>query len=175
MPYQLKECVRMERTVKEMADAVNVSRTRMYRYIDKANIEPINKNEKTKKYSEDAQNAIFKHFTGTDDIHVSNDSENSANNGATSDNTFSAVSENELIQMLKDELSSKNAEITSLHKLLDQQQRLDLANAQLFNKIDHLVENMDENNDNTNAQDSNKSSHDDDSKVTKHKQWYRFW
>lgn len=164
----------MERTVKEMADAVNVSLSRMYRYIEKNKIEPVNKSEKTKKYSEDAQSAIFQYFTGTDDIHIKNNSKENANNENT-DKTTANTTENELIELLKQEITNKNNEITTLHRLLDQQQQLDLANTKLISKYRDDDKKENENSDNQYSQDSGKSENNTKDDKQQSKSWWHFW
>lgn len=164
----------MERTVKEMADAVNVSLSRMYRYIEKNKIEPVNKSEKTKKYSEDAQSAIFQYFTGTDDIHIKNNSKENANNENT-DKTTANTTENELIELLKQEINNKNNEITTLHRLLDQQQQLDLANTKLISKYRDDDKKENENSDNQYSHDSSKSENNTKDDKQKSKSWWHLW
>ena len=157
-----------------MADAVNVSLSRMYRYIEKNKIEPVNKSEKTKKYSEDAQSAIFQYFTGTDDIHIKNNSKENANNENT-DKTTANTTENELIELLKQEITNKNNEITTLHRLLDQQQQLDLANTKLISKYRDDDKKENENSDNQYSQDSGKSENNTKDDKQQSKSWWHFW
>lgn len=164
----------MERTVKEMADAVNVSLSRMYRYIEKNKIEPVNKSEKTKKYSEDAQSAIFQYFTGNSDIHIKNNSKENANS-ANNDKTTANTTENELIELLKQEITNKNNEITTLHRLLDQQQQLDLANTKLISKYRDDDKKENENNDNQYSHDSSKSENDTKDDKRQSKSWWHLW
>lgn len=157
-----------------MADAVNVSLSRMYRYIEKNKIEPVNKSEKTKKYSEDAQSAIFQYFTGTDDIHIKNNSKENANNENT-DKTTANTTENELIELLKQEINNKNNEITTLHRLLDQQQQLDLANTKLISKYRDDDKKENENSDNQYSHDSSKSENNTKDDKQKSKSWWHLW
>lgn len=164
----------MERTVKEMADAVNVSLSRMYRYIEKNKIEPVNKSEKTKKYSEDAQSAIFQYFTGNNDIHIKNDSKENANSENT-DKTTANTTENELIELLKQEITNKNNEITTLHRLLDQQQQLDLANTKLISKYRDDDKRENANSDNQYYQDSGKSENNTKDDKQQSKSWWHLW
>lgn len=164
----------MERTVKEMADAVNVSLSRMYRYIEKNKIEPVNKSEKTKKYSEDAQSAIFQYFTGNDDIHIKNSSKENANS-ENNDKTTANTTENELIELLKQEITNKNNEITTLHRLLDQQQQLDLANTKLISKYRDDDKKENENSDNQYSHDSSKSENNTKDDKQESKSWWHLW
>ncbi|CAI2675161.1 hypothetical protein HW41_00015 [Apilactobacillus kunkeei] len=164
----------MERTVKEMADAVNVSLSRMYRYIEKNKIEPVNKSEKTKKYSEDAQSAIFQYFTGTDDIHIKNNSKENENSENT-DKTTANTTENELIELLKQEITNKNNEITTLHRLLDQQQQLDLANTKLISKYRDDDKKENENSDNQYSQVSGKSENNTKDDKQQSQSWWHLW
>lgn len=164
----------MERTVKEMADAVNVSLSRMYRYIEKNKIKPVNKSEKTKKYSEDAQSTIFQYFTGNNDIHIKNNSKENANS-ENSDKTNANTTENELIELLKQEINNKNNEITTLHRLLDQQQQLDLANTKLISKYRDEDEQENENNDNRHSHDSSKSENNTKYDKQQSKSWWHLW
>lgn len=164
----------MERTVKEMADAVNVSLSRMYRYIEKNKIEPVNKSEKTKKYNEDAQSTIFQYFTGTDDIHIKNNSKENENSENT-DKTTANKTENELIELLKQEITNKNNEITTLHRLLDQQQQLDLANTKLISQYRDDDKKENENSDNQYSQDSGKSENNTKDNKQQSKSWWHLW
>lgn len=157
-----------------MADAVNVSLSRMYRYIEKNKIEPVNKSEKTKKYSEDAQSAIFQYFTGNNDIHIKNDSKENANTENT-DKTNANTTENELIELLKQEITNKNNEITTLHRLLDQQQQLDLANTKLISKYRDEDEQENENNNNRHSHDSRKSENNTRYDKQQSKSWWHLW
>ena len=157
-----------------MADAVNVSLSRMYRYIEKNKIEPVNKSEKTKKYSEDAQSAIFQYFTGTDDIHIKNNSKENANSENT-DKTTENTTENELIELLKQEITNKNNEITTLHRLLDQQQQLDLANTKLISKYRDDDKRENANSDNQYYQDSSKSENNTKDDKQQSKSWWHLW
>ena len=157
-----------------MADAVNVSLSRMYRYIEKNKIEPVNKSEKTKKYSEDAQSAIFQYFTGTDDIHIKNNSKENANSENT-DKTTENTTENELIELLKQEITNKNNEITTLHRLLDQQQQLDLANTKLISKYRDDDKKENENSDNQYSQVSGKSENNTKDDKQQSQSWWHLW
>ncbi|TPR52923.1 helix-turn-helix domain-containing protein [Apilactobacillus kunkeei] len=164
----------MKRTVKEMADAVNVSLSRMYRYIEKNKIEPVNKSEKTKKYSEDAQSTIFQYFTGNDDVHIKNDSKENENSENT-DKTTANTTENELIELLKQEITNKNNEITTLHRLLDQQQQLDLANTKLISKYRDEDEQENENNNNRHSHDNSKSENNTRYDKQQSQSWWHLW
>ena len=154
-----------------MADAVNVSLSRMYRYIEKNKIEPVNKSEKTKKYNEDAQSTIFQYFTGTDDIHIKNNSKENEN----TDKTTANATENELIELLKQEITNKNNEITTLHRLLDQQQQLDLANTKLISQYSDDDKKENENSDNQYSQDSGKSENNTKDNKQQSKSWWHLW
>ena len=157
-----------------MADAVNVSLSRMYRYIEKNKIEPVNKSEKTKKYSEDAQSAIFQYFTGNNDIHIKNDSKENENSENT-DKTTANTTENELIELLKQEITNKNNEITTLHRLLDQQQQLDLANTKLISKYRDEDEQENENNNNRHSHDNSKSENNTRYDKQQSQSWWHLW
>lgn len=164
----------MNRTVKQMCEAINVSKTRLYRFIEKENIQPINANVKTKLYDENAQSVIFQHFTGSSDIHISNaNAQSSSDNNATTDTTTANKDTNEMIELLKSELNNKNKEIATLHRLLDQQQQLDLANAKL---ISSYRDTDNANNDTEQPQDSSSSNNatDDKDKDKRKKRWF-FW
>lgn len=157
-----------------MCDAINVSRTRIYRFIEKEDIKPVNDKVKTKLYDEQAQSLIFQHFTGNSDIHISGSSDNSDNKDNTANNGANN-NDDELITLLKTEITNKNNEIATLHRLLDQQQQLDLANAKLISSYRDTTENDSENTDNNYSRDSDTNSSNDNNDTSESKQWWHFW
>lgn len=158
----------MNRTVKEMAADINISLNRVYRYIKNNNIEPVNKTSKTKIYNEDAQNLIYQHFTGNEDIHINAKRKQSENNENKNDNNENT----QMVKLLEKELDNKNREIATLHKLLDQQQQLNLTNSKL---LDHFNENKNDNNGNKDIGVIGKSENTDNKKGVKKPSWWHFW
>lgn len=76
--------------------------------------------------------------------------------------------------MLKQEITNKNNEITTLHRLLDQQQ-LDLANTKLISKYRDDDKKENENSDNQYSQDSGKSENNTKDDKQQSQSWWHLW
>ena len=104
----------MEKTIKQIADSLNLDKQKVYRFIKKNNISEAHQKNGTKYYSDTDEQFIIKHFKG-------DSNSNEAHQGTSNDTTVDAV-----ISMLKEELNVKNKQIDELQNLLSQQQQLQL-------------------------------------------------
>ena len=101
------------RTMKQIAEAIGVDKQRVYRFVKKHKISETSKSDDgSLLYDEAAETRIIRGITENSEAHRStSEAHRSASDEAGSDTVV-----NELIIMLKDELSSKN-------KLIDEQQQ----------------------------------------------------
>ncbi|CAI2699205.1 hypothetical protein AKUH4B507J_TOXIN200080 (plasmid) [Apilactobacillus kunkeei] len=114
-------------------------------------------------------------FTGTDDIHIKEIIAKKMQTVKTLIKLPQSTTENELIELLKQEINNKNNEITTLHRLLDQQQQLDLANTKLISKYRDDDKKENENSDNQYSHDSSKSENNTKDDKQKSKSWWHLW
>ncbi|TPR15885.1 hypothetical protein [Apilactobacillus timberlakei] len=106
----------MNKTIKQMADFMGINKLRIYRFIDKSDIESSKVINGAKTYDKSAQKLIYKHF-GYIDNYYNKDNDNKSDN---------IKGKDELIKFIKDEIEEKNKQIDNLQKILDQQQQLSL-------------------------------------------------
>lgn len=92
----------MMQSIKEIADGLNVSKQRVYRYIRQSKIEPKKVDGNRNLYSDKQVNKIRAHFAKTASRNIQDDS------------------------LLKAQLKEKDTQIKQLQKALDQQQQLTL-------------------------------------------------
>lgn len=100
----------MEKTIKQIADSLNLDKQKVYRFIKKNNISESHQKNGTKYYNDSSQTLIFKHFK----------KEN------TSKKSHQSASFDTVISILQEELNVKNKQIEELQNLLNQQQQLQL-------------------------------------------------
>lgn len=125
----------MEKTIKEIADDLQVDKQKVYRYIRAHHINEAlheaHQKNKVKYYDEAAQMQIKRAFAEKSTSHQTTSK-------STSKVHHEAVNEAlvETIEMLKEELKKKNEQIENLHTLLDQEQKLRLIAEDKINAIE---------------------------------------
>lgn len=129
----------MNKTIKQIADELQIDKQKVYRYIKSHHInevyqEALQKN-KVKHYDEVAQEQIKKAFA------IKNESKRSTSK-STSKVHHESVNEAlfDTIKMLQEELKKKNEQIENLHTLLDQEQKLRLVAEEKTLKIEEKKE-----------------------------------
>lgn len=106
----------MEKTLKQIADELNLSKQKVYRYVISNHITPSHRDNKTMWFDETSQELIKTHFINNDS-HQKTASESPQN---TSELTHYEA----IIKTLTDQLEVKDRQIQQLQKLLDQEQQL---------------------------------------------------
>lgn len=125
----------MNKTIKQIADDLQIDKQRVYRYIKAHHINEAlheaHQNGKTKYYDEAAQEQIKKAFA-----------EKSESHQTTSKSTSKAHHEAlfETIEMLQNELKIKNEQIEKLHTLIDQEQKLRLVAEDMIHALEDKQE-----------------------------------
>lgn len=129
----------MEKTIKQIADDLQIDKQKVYRYIKAHHIsevlhEPHQKNN-VKYYDEAAQTQIKKAFAEKSESHqTTSKSTSKVHHEAVNDALVDTV------KMLQNELKIKNEQIENLHKLLDQEQKLRLVAEEKVLKIEDKEE-----------------------------------
>lgn len=100
----------MEKTIKQIADSLNLDKQKVYRFIKKNNISESHQKNGTKYYNDSSQTFIFKHFKKE----------------TTSKGSHQSASFDTVISILQEEITVKNKQIEELQNLLNQQQQLQL-------------------------------------------------
>ena len=100
----------MEKTIKQIADSLNLDKQKVYRFIKKNNISESHQKNGTKYYNDSSQTFIFKHFK-----------KETTSKGSHQNASFDTV-----ISILQEEITVKNKQIEELQNLLNQQQQLQL-------------------------------------------------
>lgn len=125
----------MEKTIKQIADDLQVDKQKVYRYI-KANhineaLREAHQKNNVKYYDEAAQMQIKKAFAAKSTSHQTASK-------STSKVHHEALNEALLdtIDMLKNELKTKNEQIENLHTLLDQEQKLRLVAEDMIHALE---------------------------------------
>ena len=116
-------------TMKQIADKAGIDKTKVWRYIRSANIHETSHKGRTLLFSEQQVNSILKALND-----VSVHSANVTNEHQTNDQPDMIKLLNSQLETLKSELDQKNSEINQLHRLLDQQQQLNLSTQKLLEK-----------------------------------------
>ena len=129
----------MNKTIKQIADELNVDKQKVYRYIKANHIsevhhEPLQKN-KVKHYDEVAQAQIKKAFA---EKTTSKRSASKSTSKAHQDTLNEALLDT--IKMLQEELKKKNEQIDNLHTLLDQEQKLRLVAEDMIHALEDKEE-----------------------------------
>lgn len=129
----------MNKTIKQIADDLQVDKQKVYRYIKAHHIsealhEPYQKG-KTKYYDEVAQTQIKKAF-------AEKTKSKRSTSKSTSDLHHEVLNEALLdtIEMLKNELKIKNEQIEKMHVLLDQEQKLRLVAEDMIHALEDKEE-----------------------------------
>lgn len=129
----------MNKTIKQIADELQVDKQKVYRYIkshhiNEAHREAHQKNN-VKYYDEAAQTQIRKAFE-------TKSTSKRSTSKSTSKVHHEAVNEalNDTIKLLQNELAMKNQQIENLHTLLDQEQKLRLVAEEKVLKIEEKSE-----------------------------------
>ena len=119
----------MSKTIKQIADELNVDKQRVYRYIKKNHINEAH-HEAGVMYFDDAAISLIKQ--GFLDDSASLEAHHEAHHDAPSDAALSGVVTllQATIDTLQQQLASKDAQIASLQQLLDQEQKLHLRTQQ---------------------------------------------
>jgi hypothetical protein len=151
----------MNKTIKQMADMMEINKLRIYRFIDKNNIKSSETINGAKTYDNDAQQLIYKNFN-----YISDDHMKKCDN--TNDKTI-IEDKNEFIKFIKDEVEEKNNQIENLQKMLDQQQQLSLQDKNTISEQKQKLKSMQllidtaYDKDNDNKKDNSKNH------------WWKFW
>jgi len=112
----------MKKTIKEIADDLDIDKQKVYRFIKSNHINEVHRDASTFYYDEAAEKLIKEHFVGKN---VSHDA-----------SRFTSVDTvNDEVEFLRNELKHRTAQMDMLQKLLDQQQQLTL---QANKKIEQL-------------------------------------
>ena len=125
----------MEKTIKQIADDLQVDKQKVYRYIKANHINDVHhealQKGKTKYYDEVAQTQIRKAFE-------TKSTSKRSTSKSTSKVHHEALNEALLdtIDMLKNELKTKNEQIENLHTLLDQEQKLRLVAEDMIHALE---------------------------------------
>lgn len=138
----------MAKTIKQIADELNVNKQRVYRYIKKNHITEAHQKNGVMYYDENAQKQITSYFRRVEIENI------------TSEKSLASASFDVLLkqsEMLKNELEAKNEQIAQLQKLLDQQQQLNAMTAQ---KLEMLEQ---------------KEADEVPPQENKEKPWWQFW
>lgn len=117
----------MAKTIKQIADELNVNKQRVYRYIKKNHITEAHQKNGVMYYDENAQKQITSYFRRVELENI------------TSEKSLASASFDVLLkqsEMLKNELEAKNEQIAQLQKLLDQQQQLNAMTAQKLEMLE---------------------------------------
>lgn len=117
----------MAKTIKQIADELNVNKQRVYRYIKKNHITEAHQKNGVMYYDENAQKQITSYFRMVELENI------------TSEKTLASASFDVILkqsEMLKNELEAKNEQIAQLQKLLDQQQQLNAMTAQKLEMLE---------------------------------------
>lgn len=117
----------MAKTIKQIADELNVNKQRVYRYIKKNHITEAHQKNGVMYYDENAQKQITSYFRRVELENI------------TSEKSLASASFDVILkqsEMLKNELEAKNEQIAQLQKLLDQQQQLNAMTAQKLEMLE---------------------------------------
>lgn len=117
----------MAKTIKQIADELNVNKQRVYRYIKKNHITEAHQKNGVMYYDENAQKQIISYFKRVELENI------------TSEKSLASASFDVILkqsEMLKNELEAKNEQIAQLQKLLDQQQQLNAMTAQKLEMLE---------------------------------------
>jgi hypothetical protein len=129
----------MNKTIKEIADELQIDKQKVYRYI-KANhineaLREAHQKNNVKYYDEAAQMKIKKAFAAKSTSHqTASKSTSKVHHESVNEALF------DTIKMLQEELKKKNEQIENLHTLLDQEQKLRLVAEEKILKIEEKKE-----------------------------------
>lgn len=110
----------MEKTIKEIADELNVDKQKVYRFIKRHHISEVHQKKDVMYYDDAVQSLLILHFKKSDVVEVQ---ENSYNNSLI--DTIIEMQKNEIAAQKK-QLEVKDTQIAELIRLLDKQQQLHL-------------------------------------------------
>lgn len=112
----------MSKTIKQIADELGISKQRVYRYIKNNHINEAHQKNGVMYYNEVAETVIKSAFNKND---TSNDAHQDSHQ--TTSNDIGLKQFEVIIDTLKKQIETKDSQINQLQQLLDQQQRLTLA------------------------------------------------
>ncbi|MCT6902263.1 MAG: helix-turn-helix domain-containing protein [Lactobacillus sp.] len=160
----------MNKTIREIAEDLNISKQRVYRYIERNNIKEIKTDKNAKYYDDAAQKIIIDHFGGASD------------NGSNSDAAEEASQlKDDIIKRQDDEINRLAKQVESLQRIIDtqakqfdQQQQLELESIRTFqdNKLISSDTSKDAKNDATSV---SRDAAAKDTKAEKGGLFKRFW
>ena len=116
----------MNKTTKQIADELQVSKQQVYRFIKKNCIKEALQQNGTMYYDETAQELIKQGFKQNEAHHEAVHETHQKHFGSTSTAAGHHDLNTELIEMLKQQLEVKDQQIAELNKALDQQQQLNM-------------------------------------------------
>ncbi|MCK8612232.1 helix-turn-helix domain-containing protein [Apilactobacillus nanyangensis] len=160
----------MNKTIREIADDLNISKQRVYRYIERNNIKEIKTDKNAKYYDDAAQKIIINHFGDASD------------NGSNSDAAAEANQlKEDIIKRQDDEINRLAKQVENLQRIIDtqakqfdQQQQLELESIRTFqdNKLISSDTSKDAKNDATSV---SRDAAAKDTKAEKGGLFKRFW
>lgn len=112
----------MSKTIKQIADELGISKQRVYRYIKNNHINEAHQKNGVMYYNEVAETVIKSAFNKNN---TSNDVHQDSHQTTSTDVALKQFEV--IIDTLKKQIETKDAQINQLQQLLDQQQRLTLA------------------------------------------------
>lgn len=110
----------MEKTLKQIADELKIDKQQVYRFVQKNRINEARIDAKTKYYDEVAQDRIKSHFSN--------------NKSHQHDAVIDAILKQN--EALMKQIEIKDNQIQDLHKLLDQEQKLNAMNQQKIQALE---------------------------------------
>ena len=116
------------KTIKQVADELNISKQRLYRYIKAHHINDVHRIESTMYIDDVLENKLKQHFELT----------------TTSSESHQNTSNNAVIDTLMMQLKTKDEQIKHLQQLLDQEQQLHLQTQNKLLLLEHKEEQQEE-------------------------------
>lgn len=160
----------MNKTIREIADDLNISKQRVYRYIERNNIKEVTTDKNAKYYDDAAQKIIIDHFGDSSDNGSSSDTAQEANQLK---EDIIKRQDNEIHRLAK-QVESLQSIIDMQAKQFDQQQQLELESIRTFkdNKLISSDTSKDAKNDATSVSSDAAAK---DNKASKGGIFRRFW
>lgn len=123
------------KSTKQIADELGLKKMQVYHFVNSRNLEPSDVKGKTKYYDEGVQNAVKQHFFNTKINTKVNSDDN--NEGVENEQSFNTDLTLDYVNELKEQLKTKDAQISTLTTLLNQEQQLNLVAHKKLEKLEN--------------------------------------